>query len=530
MLPCNYIKAFFDSYITTVICCLIAFFNKCLIAWLYTDLSYDKAFYFLFSKTIMQGYPPLEDTGLIMGITNYYFNGAIISPLYSLLAIPFLWITKSFSYTSYILDALAWFVFFTALHRLSKFFLKERWLVNIFILIAGFFLYPHELFSNPKDTLALGLICWACVLCSDMILKPVSIKRTIIFYIILVAIGLTKLLFVPLPFFYVGLIILFSIANKKKLIFRQALLALSLLILSTLLFSQYIIYLKTYYHQINIIPSPVLKTAVGFYPENLLNFYPFVSSSFIDYIFWSSMLSNVFALSFEKIANFYKILDVFLMILAVGCLFTKRTKILLKKNIPLLICISTCLFMLALICLISVIMKSSEEGLTRQMFTFINTPRFYIFIMLIIQLSGFYLIFRFNSPPLLKIMFLSIFFLGGLHGVYFTVKQILRKDEVRQELKQKNPVVNLVYSYLKPFQNHEKTLLFTTPDNNLRRLAQINGIEVLYFSKKVSPQNEIGLLAVALPETDSVLFKNYASLKLIKSDTIKPFILNFYDR
>ena len=522
------IKSFFNSYILTFICCFISFINKCLIAWLYTDLSYDKSFYFLFSKTMMQGHPPLEDTGLIMGLANYYFDGAITSPLYSLVALPFLWITKSFFYTSCILDAISWLIFFTALPRLSQLLLTDSWVINIFILTVGFFLYPHELFSNPKDTLSLGLICWACVLSSNLILKPVSIQRTFWLSFVLLAIGLTKLLFVPLPFFFISILLIFSIAHKKKFVLKHSLLVLSILIIATFLFSQYIIYLKSYYHHINIIPSPIKKTVIGFYPENLLNFFPFISSSFVDHTFWDSFLSKIFHVPFEKMANFWKILDVFLLIFTAGILFKKRTKNLLYKNIPWLVCIGTCLFILFSLCFISTILKSSEEGLTRQTFTFVNTPRFYIFIMLIIQLSGFYVIFKSNSRLFLKIILLSIFFIGSLHGLYFTVKQILQKKEVRKELRRTNPVVNIIDSYLKPVQKKEKKFLFTTPDKNLRRLAQINDIEVLFFSKKVPLPKEINVLSVALPETDSVLFKDYAALKLIKSDTIKPFILNFY--
>src|SRR5215217_7250953 len=100
LLSVPFLKKHFNSSVATFICFAIALLNKCLIAWLYSDISSDKSLYLLFAKTILQGRQPLEDTGIINGTTNYFFSGAIVSPLYTLLAVPFLWLTKSMLATS----------------------------------------------------------------------------------------------------------------------------------------------------------------------------------------------------------------------------------------------------------------------------------------------------------------------------------------------------------------------------------------------------------------------------------------------
>ncbi|HEY0066366.1 MAG TPA: hypothetical protein VGB46_03350, partial [Flavisolibacter sp.] len=155
----DFLKANFNTRMAGVVCVLLALLNKSLVAWLHTDLEGDKALYLLLSQSILEGHLPLEPTGYASsGEFLYKYNGAIVSPLYTWLAVPALYLTRSFTTTSIIIDVLSWAVFFTGMYRFALLILRQRWAVNVMVLCCGFFLYPHELQSGPKDTLAVGLI------------------------------------------------------------------------------------------------------------------------------------------------------------------------------------------------------------------------------------------------------------------------------------------------------------------------------------------------------------------------------------
>jgi hypothetical protein len=150
----------------TIFCFLIALLNKILIAFLLTSLEGDKSLYLLFSQSLLDGHGLTEKINLLSQKAPVYsYNPAVISPLYSLLAAPVLWLTGSFFITSLVIDIVAWIVFFSGLYFVAKTILINQFYVNLFILATGFFIYPQQLASTPKDTLAIGLILWSCHLC-----------------------------------------------------------------------------------------------------------------------------------------------------------------------------------------------------------------------------------------------------------------------------------------------------------------------------------------------------------------------------
>lgn len=523
------LKKHFNSYNVTFFCCAIAFINKCLIAWVYNYISPDKALYFLFSKTLLQGNPPLEDTGLIDGSVNFFYNGAITSPLYSLLAIPFYSVTKSFFYTSFLLDVLSWLIFFTALYRLGKALFGELWIVNVFIIVCGFFLYPQEYISTPKDTLALGLMCWACFITTEIIKKQFDLLHTLFLYLILIALALIKYFFVPFLFLYPFLLFLFSIANKKMHLRKQGFLLIALAGISCIFFYGYLHYLRGTYHQMNIVPIKEENAIFGFHPEYLLSFFPFISSSVINTLFWTSQASKILNQPFSEIGVIWRIFDSILLLSFVALVVKKKLWKPLFKNIPWLVCIITASLIVFLLCLLTITLHSNED-LSKALWTFISSARFYLFIMLVIQLACFYFIFKSAAFPFLKLFIVFLFLIETSHGIYFTIKQLSGIKDVRRELLANNPISNIVYSVLIPYKKQNNGLFFTTPFHHVRRLAQINNIDVLFFTQdhfSVAEKNMTDL-AVALPIKDAALFRNYSDLKLTRSDTVSQFIINFY--
>lgn len=161
--------------------------------------------------------------------------------------------------------------------------------------------------------------------------------------------------------------------------------------------------------------------------------------------------------------------------------------------------------------------------------SFINEPRFYLYPMMVIQLLCFGLIFESNSSTYIKVLFLFLFIAEAIHGAYFTIKRSVFYKEVRIEVVTQNPTVNVIESILKPYKKEHQDIAFTSPHKDLRRLAQINNIPVIFFRADNSVLNsKSAITIIALEKKDSALFKNFTSQKIIEAKTVEPFLINIY--
>ena len=135
------LKTGLSSNWAVLFCISLALLNKIILSWLFTNLEGDKTLYLLLSKSLLEGHSLLEPIK-IGGSNNifYRFNPAITSPVYSILAAPILWLTRSYFTTSVIIDTLSWFVFFGGIYKIVQLVFQERWIINTFIICTGFFL------------------------------------------------------------------------------------------------------------------------------------------------------------------------------------------------------------------------------------------------------------------------------------------------------------------------------------------------------------------------------------------------------
>ncbi len=210
------LKAGLGSKWAVFFCISLALLNKIILSWLFTDLEGDKALYLLFAKSLLEGHSLLEPIKIAGNESIFYrFNPAIISPVYSLIAAPILWLTRSYFSTSVIIDTISWFVFLGGIYKIAQLIFQERWIINTFIICVGFFLYPHEINSGPKDTLAIGLILWSIYLtfCFINNKKP-SVSKTILMPFVFCLFALTKYLYSPLIIAFIVLLF-FYVLNTK---------------------------------------------------------------------------------------------------------------------------------------------------------------------------------------------------------------------------------------------------------------------------------------------------------------------------
>ncbi|HEY0058868.1 MAG TPA: hypothetical protein VGB56_07010, partial [Flavisolibacter sp.] len=265
----SYLRTHLDSRGATLACLLLALINKLLIAYLYTDLEGDKSLYLLFTKNLLSGNSLTEPVNIIGSVTTYAHNPAAISPLYSLLAAPFLWLSRSYVATSFLVDLTAWSLFFAGAAKTARLILKKRWITNLFLLGIGFFIYPHELYSVPKDTLAVAFILWSVYFAIGF-LSTITFRNTIGLSAALWLLALTKYAYVPLFFVSFSLLFFFKSGLQSRA-YRYHMIALFLALIAAPCFWFFL--RTTPVNSINFINDGTAFVK-GFYPGNLLSAYP----------------------------------------------------------------------------------------------------------------------------------------------------------------------------------------------------------------------------------------------------------------
>ena len=507
----------------TIFCLLAALLNKSLIAWIYTDLSGDKSLYLLFAQQLLSGEHPLEPLGLINGQQNYFFNGAITSPLYSFLAAPLLGLTGSAYATSVIIDVLAWLVFFTGLFRLARLALGEVWAANLLVLCAGFFLYPHELQSPPKDVLAVGLILWAVVVLANSVKAP-SRSRALLLACLLIAVGLTKFLYVPLVLLMVLLLWYFAFNTQANL--KATAVVVTLVCVGAFVaFFLYLRYLKGLHQQTNIeMPPPMDDFQEGFFPQNLTATFPFISSALLNVNFWCTQLADILKVPFKTVYRFFQGLDLLLVLPLM--FFLKRF---VSRSKPAWL-IGT-LAAAALVCLLMVmsLRYKAVEYHAGASWTHVKESRSFLFVMIVLQVGLFYLVFYSALLPALKNFLLLLFLIECLHGAYFTTKQVINRQAVAENLHRGG--LHQTVRRLKAL--HANTAVFlSTPNAQLRQLAQVHGIPVAYYAKDRCAIFQTAAdrsLLVALHQ-DELFFTGacVAEKEPDATEPVAPFMLRYY--
>jgi len=508
------------------ICIGIAILNKCWISYCFSSLRGDKAIYLLFAQSFLKTGKFAEPVNLVeTGAKVYLYEPAIHSPLYSMMAAPLLWLTNSFFWSQYIITVLGWIIFYTGLYKIATAVLKRTWLVHLFILVSGFFLYPHELSSTPKDTLAVGFSLWSIYLMQRFVIFP-QLKITALLAFTIACVGAIKLLYFPLAVLFVFLLAAALLLEGNRKHFLHLLLLIGFVSVAGLLV--YISILK---------PAQNLSVAndiflarggtplrQGFYPENLLHTYPFVSGSCLNTELWGVQIGKLTSFSFGQVIKGLLVLDaVLLTILVVVSLFFSRQ---IVANKVLFFLIGAAFIMIGATFFLSATQEPETSKGTLYSWTFVKDARSFLVPMLVIQLVLFLFMFRYKRLLVLRTIFYLLFFFEAVHGVYFSIKQITQAEALP-----KNDQDNRVVALTKQERKKADIKLVTT-DNALRRFAQVNNLPVFSFSNQ--PPNlgwmkKGDVFLIATHSEEVTRLEIFPAQSLVPLDTIGQIILHRFE-
>ena len=304
------IKSFLSSRSASIIFLVIAILSRIVNVFYVSYAGRDKMFVVMQSKSLLEG------KGL--GVPGYFTSNIDIPvydytpmwpPGYPVLLAPFL---KIFNYNIYrattVLDIIACIALIFVVRKICRQLQFPAAAVNLMTLVAGCFEYTFINDSKPTDNVPIVIF----LLGISLVIKLTSTVRFSFSAILLAAF----VLFLPNVFRYsyppltlsVTISVLFVGFLKRNRLLKKK--GAWLLVINFLLIAVFLITMKA----ITGYAGYAVPTARGYFPENLVHWFPIVPASFMNLSFLTSQALQVAGLSFDTTMQLLEVVNVILIL------------------------------------------------------------------------------------------------------------------------------------------------------------------------------------------------------------------------
>ena len=425
----NKLFAFLSNRYTTIVIIFLSIVIRIINVLFVSYYGRDKMFLVFQSKSLLQGkgfaVPQYFTSNTV---TPVYDFTPLWPPGYPILLAPFL---KLFNYNIYWATTTLDIIFCVALIFVVRKICRQIGLpiaaINIMTLIAGCFEYTFINESLPTDSISIVLFLIGFdQLIKLLILKDFSIKKIIL---------VSFLLFLPCFFRYnypaisfaaiVG--VLFIGYFKKDILLKRK--GWWLFIVTGLFTVTFFVFLKLLTGHAGY----ALPTERGFYPENILHWFPVVPSSFINLAFLASQAIHIAGLSLKTSLHCLEIINVIvlisLLLFFLNAIFRKKTfEDLSSLKLFLLLGAFATVGLFALLGYMSFTYKMQGGN-----WNYIYESRYFAFAVLFFQISFLSWYFIYSKKILAKNVFVKILaalcffmlFVEVTHDIYFHSKVAL---------------------------------------------------------------------------------------------------------
>lgn len=497
----SFIKNLLSLKSTGVCILILAILAKIILQFSYFSITGDKGYQLLAAKNLLggQGLTINQISFDLLSVDNY---APLIGwpPGYSLLIAPFILLFQDdYILAALVFDILCVFPFFYYLIKLLNILLLEKWLKNLFILMAGFFIYPSH--SNTSTDLP-SFICMMAgfyYLLSFMQSDKKSRNKIILIGISFFGAGLLRYGYIPVVVCCPILLGFLGYFNKNK---RWLTGSFILFIIVGVLISFILLFQSLYTGSATYVNT----REAGFFPENLLSMYPVVPSSIIDIQPMLTGFTNLTGSNYVRNAQAYGVLGyiLFFLLLTTGAYYLIRKKLIVKSIADSFFFIGTGISLLIISLLIYLSLRNSAfQSLIFSPWTYMQEFRYFVFVVLVIQLTIF--VFLFNRYKDLsnfwkKIAIISaiLFLTGIIHKMYFITKKatVLTSSYnfSRKQIKKKFPLLSIIDDVKILYPGHE--IIIASPNYNPCNIAMLENNRALYFS---SPDHFTQLITSTKP-------------------------------
>jgi hypothetical protein len=415
----------------------------------------------------------------------------------------------------YILNAIGATLLVLALRKILMLLQVPAWIINGYIIFAGFVPYPFLSFWFA-DLIAVAFFMWAIVFLMHAVLE----KRKL--YLFVVSAGLLLGYCTCLKYLYLSISLipfiffLFYAIRKNDMKLSKTIMTGTVVLLVCII---YVLWFQKHHTGAAIYVNP---TGSGFFPEHLLHVGPIVPGSLIDFKFCDMQLSQALHIPYSKMLTFWKWINVFLMIGTLILIiryykengFHLNTPISIYMNLGLAISIST-FFLLGYL---SFTQKPYSDHFTK-FWTYVQELRYYGVVLIFVQQGILLLIvYRGDLLSLTKEFFISVIIILAVveiaHGFYYLPKQIFIKKEAGVNRKTERIDLLALKTANELLKRGDK-LIICSDSHELDNIASLSGISVLYDWDKLNTilhTSEPVTLLVILSQSSFPYYKQFFSI------------------
>ncbi len=438
-------------------------------------------------------------------------------PGYSLLLSPFyLLFNNNYIAAGLTLDILAAITLILVTRKILKLFDIPLYLINIYILITGYFIYFFY-FIASSDAIAISFFITGLYFSLSLIKKEQFFaKKTAALTISFIICAAIKYLFFPVAIIVPFFIILKGFADKKTQLKKAGLYSFVIIVL---VLGALLIYQKS----ISGTAAYISQPERGFFPIHALSAYPFIPASFINPESISLLLNQEQA---EKsfVYHVFQSIHAILFFGALGFMIWKVYKngfknLSLKDDFFYLFFFIS--LTITLLLLLLSLWVAEEEILPGYFWTYIEDPRYYGLPAVLLHLSVFifYRHLRMSATRLKYLFYLFLLLLlpEMFRGVLFDINRIVNIKKEEYSWQYENRFQKYAATILeKEKQPGEKAVVTGSAYYMTNRVGLWSNIPVLDDASKINNLTSLNtkvpvLLLVILNEKDSAAFQPFLS-------------------
>lgn len=459
-------------------------------------------------------------------------------PGYSFFVSPFLAVTNNLITASLLLDGLTSLLFIVFSRRILTRLQVPLWLLNIYTLTTGIFLYSFCTASS-SDFLALIFI----IISLDLSLSIVPHKqlqpgKIVLLSLLIFFAAFTRYMYIPFVVCLPSYFIITGFFTKKNNLIRKGFFSFCILAALTgslLLYQFYISGSATY----------IRYTGKGFFPETLLETQPFLFSSFFNVSFATEQISRVTVLSYENISHILQTFHCLVIILGLSLLIKYIRKFLINPlpvfNNYMLIGLMFSSIVIVLLVYLSITNAPFETG-EKHKWTYLHETRYFAFPIYFFQQLLFVAIYRYKqlSQKLIRILItimIILFSFDFLHNVYYTTKAL---STIRQSV-YKYPdsqglvkFINNLVTEIRKKNSGKKIIFYSNPVFIGSQAGFYHPVAALYNWKnskdwEIHTKEEVFIIYITTdPETLPKSLKNGHMQSKLQFDEYYFFIINLF--
>lgn len=493
------IKEFLSDRRVGMVILAVAFFSRILNQLYFFGLGVDRSLQLVASKNLLEG------RGLTIGqVFSEDLSRQVYEPIvgwppgYSVFISLIGALTGNLGVAAIIFDLICISILIIFSRKILQLSGCSSFLLNCFTIVVGFFLYDFCQVPSP-DMHAVAFILWALYLVLSFIKNNKQLSYAIGIALVNFIPAFLRYMFIPIVFVIPLYLLLTGYFTKDRRIINAGILSMIFTVLSVtvlLIFQSYSTGTATF----------VNSSGTGFFPGNLLEFYPVIIGAFANLTFLYSLSTNI-GLKYGALNPLIFIAHCILL-LSLTLYFIKTFLANISKPLSTAMhftLLGGCISLLVTILLIAFSLYYKALVRPNYIWTFVQEARYMAFIIVFLQMIAFISLFRngtWRKNMLSKTTaFLIVFLLTAevMHGMYFTGKLLFTEKDYfhpdRNYILQKEFIRDLVINN----RHDSRDIIFTGVEKTYLNIAALYGASVLYnmdSSKKLSSSRAFEMIIV----------------------------------